>query len=63
MTRRIVGLFNPRIHKWARHFEWNGAVLVGKTPIGRATVLVLEINLSYRVELRESLIAEGVSFD
>jgi hypothetical protein len=38
-------------------------VLVGKTPIGRASVVVLEINLSYRVELRSSLLAEGVSFD
>jgi hypothetical protein len=53
-------LFNPRRHKWARHFRWDGPVLVGLTPIGRATVVVLEINLDYRVAFRQRLIEEGV---
>jgi 5-methylcytosine-specific restriction endonuclease McrA len=59
-TNKIVPLFNPRRHKWARHFRWAGPVLVGLTPIGRATVTVLEINLDYRIDLREGLIEEGV---
>ncbi len=37
-TRKIVPLFNPRRHKWSRHFRWDGAVLKGITPAGRATV-------------------------
>src|SRR5258708_5727286 len=24
-------LFNPRRHKWGRHFRWEGPVLVGRT--------------------------------
>jgi hypothetical protein len=44
----------------ARHFRWQGAYLVGRTPLGRATVAVLNINDSYRVELREGLINEGL---
>src|SRR5205807_2289790 len=36
-TRRIVPLYNPRRHKWARHFRWNGGELIGSTPQGRAT--------------------------
>jgi hypothetical protein len=53
-------IFNPRRHNWRHHFRWQGPVLVGRTPIGRATVIVLEINLPYRVALRQSLIDEGV---
>jgi hypothetical protein len=60
ITKKIVPLFNPRRHRWHRHFRWDGPVLVGLTAIGRATVVVLEINLDYRVDLREGLIEEGV---
>ena len=59
-TRRIIPLFNPRRHRWRRHFRWDGPVLVGLTPIGRVTVIVLEINLDYRIDLRRGLIDEGV---
>ncbi|WP_165247133.1 HNH endonuclease [Paludisphaera soli] len=58
-TNRLTPLFNPRRHKWARHFRWRGAVLHGRTPIGRVTVSVLRINDALRIELRESLIEEG----
>jgi hypothetical protein len=59
-TRKIVPLFNPRRYKWSRHFRWDGPVLVGLTPAGRVTVIVLEINLSYRIAFRQGLIYEGV---
>jgi hypothetical protein len=59
-TRKLTPLFNPRRHAWARHFRWDGPVLVGRTPIGRATIAVLNINDLFRVELREGLIAEGL---
>jgi 5-methylcytosine-specific restriction endonuclease McrA len=58
-TRKITPLFNPRRNKWATHFRWQGATLVGRTAIGRVTVALLRINDEYRVELRESLIDEG----
>jgi hypothetical protein len=58
-TKRVVPLFNPRRHKWHRHFRWDGPVLVGLTPLGRTTVVVLEINLDYRVAFRQGLIEEG----
>ena len=59
-TRKIVPLFHPRRHKWSRHFRWDGPVLVGRTPIGRATVIALKINLEHRIDLRQGLIDEGV---
>ena len=60
VTRKIVPLFHPRRHKWSRHFRWQGAVLVGRTPIGRTTIAVLEMNLPHRVAFRQTLIDEGV---
>ena len=59
-TGKLTPLFNPRRHKWGRHFRWDGPVLVGLTPIGRTTIAVLEINLGYRVAFRQGLIDEGV---
>jgi len=59
-TKKIVSLFNPRRHKWTKHFRWAGPILVGLTPAGRATVAVLEINLEYRVDLRQGLIDAGL---
>jgi hypothetical protein len=57
-TRKIVRLFNPRRHKWQRHFAWDGPRLVGRTAIGRATVAVLAMNDAESIELREALIED-----
>ena len=60
LTGQVVKLFNPRRQKWSRHFRWHGALLVGRTPVGRVTVAVLAINLPYRIALRQGLIDEGL---
>lgn len=52
--------FHPRRQKWSRHFRWHGPVLVGRTPVGRATIATLEINAPHRVAQRAALIIEGV---
>jgi HNH endonuclease len=57
---KLTALFNPRRHKWTRHFTWQNAYLIGRTPVGRVTIAVLRINDLFRVELRETLIEEGV---
>jgi HNH endonuclease len=59
-SREVIPLFNPRRQAWERHFRWRGAYLMGRTAIGRATVAVLNINDSFRVELRRRLMEEGV---
>jgi hypothetical protein len=59
-TRKRAWLFNPRRHKWSRHFRWNGPVLVGRTAVGRATIAVLQINAPHRIAQRAALIVEGV---
>jgi 5-methylcytosine-specific restriction endonuclease McrA len=60
VTRKLTKLFHPRRHKWDRHFRWQGPYIVGRTAIGRATVVVLDINDRDAVRAREELIAEGV---
>lgn len=58
-----VPLFNPRSDRWQDHFEWQGPVLVGRSPVGRVTIHVLRINLPYRVAMRAALLGEGLSLD
>src|SRR5215469_12872128 len=41
MTGRVVALFNPRIDPWLEHFRWQEAFVLGITPVGRATIVVL----------------------
>lgn len=59
-TGLTTPLFHPRREAWTDHFHWQGAILEGVTPTGRATVEVLEINLRHRILHREALIEEGV---
>jgi hypothetical protein len=59
-TGHVTRLYHPRQDRWSDHFAWSGAILVGLTAIGRATVAVLEINLRHRVVHREALLEEGV---
>jgi hypothetical protein len=59
LTEKIVRLFDPRRQLWTRHFEWFGAILVGRTQTGRATIAVLNMNDPQRVELRKILMDAG----
>ncbi|MCL4805989.1 MAG: HNH endonuclease [Anaerolineae bacterium] len=58
-TRRIASLFNPRRQRWNTHFTLEGAVIVGRTPTGRATVKLLRVNDPKRLEERLQLQAIG----
>lgn len=45
-TNATVSLFNPRTDSWWVHFEWaeDGLRILGRTPIGRATVIALHLS-------------------
>jgi hypothetical protein len=45
-TGERVPLYHPRQHRWRDHFYWSADFLelVGRTPIGRATVAQLHLN-------------------
>ena len=58
-TAMTAQLFHPRRDSWDEHFHWDGPVLVGNTPTGRAIIRCLAINHPDGVILRELLMAEG----
>ena len=45
-TGVAVSLFNPRPQRWTDHFRWSsdGLRVVGLTPVGRATVVALQLS-------------------
>jgi hypothetical protein len=58
----LTPFFNPRHSSWDVHFELNfeTAAISGKTPIGRVTVKILEMNLEQRLLFRKRLIKAGL---
>lgn len=53
-TRNQVPLFHPRVDHWHEHFGWYGYRVVGRTPIGRATVAALSLNHPRRIQIRQA---------
>ena len=58
----ITRLFNPRTDNWSEHFFWDEVVLRAYTAIGRATLIVLQINHPDAVNQRAALLKEGTAF-
>ena len=56
---QYVRLFNPRIDRWDDHFQTQGPFIAGTTPIGRATVSLLTMNESERLQMRAELQQTG----
>ena len=57
-TGSVVRLFHPRDDVWGEHFQLDGALVVGLTAIGRATVHVLAMNEGEFLEVRQALMRE-----
>ena len=53
-TNKVTELYHPRLHRWGDHFEWRGVYIGGKTPEGRTTVRVLNMNSEDQLALRSS---------
>jgi len=60
-TGKVSPLFHPNEQAWHEHFRWleNGAVIVGTTPVGRATVVALDMNHPDVVATRRLWITVG----
>jgi 5-methylcytosine-specific restriction endonuclease McrA len=52
-TGEIVSLFNPRKNIWSEHFKIENGIFIGLTPNARATIRLLQINNSARIEERK----------
>ena len=58
-TGELVPLFHPRRDSWDEQFALVGSRIEGKTPKGRTTAWLLQMNSPSYLALRASLIAEG----
>ncbi|MDQ2997003.1 MAG: HNH endonuclease [Chloroflexota bacterium] len=56
-TGMTLPLYHPRQHRWEDHFAWNPdcSLIIGLTPIGRATLEMLQLNRVGLVNLRQVL--------
>ena len=59
ISGELVGIFNPRFELWEEHFRLVGALIIGRTPTGRATVNLLQLNSDIRLERRQAAIDGG----
>jgi len=59
-TGEVTRLFHPRQDIWEDHFSHKDARIEGKTPIGRTTVWLLEMNTGDRLRWRELLLRLGL---
>lgn len=61
VTAQLTPLFNPRTDSWDAHFRWSRGFtwMIGLTPVGRATVLRMQLNRPGLVNLRKVLVAAG----
>ncbi len=57
---QLCRLYHPRRDAWDDHFRWNGPELIGRTPEGKTTIHVLNINLPERVAHRRLLVVAGI---
>ena len=57
---KLIPLFNPRRQRWSHHFRFEGPYVTARTATGRVTVSALAMNDADRVQLRQTLIAEGL---
>jgi hypothetical protein len=66
VTGEAVPLFNPRTQGWSDHFQWSEhspVILEGKTAIGRATVIALQMNQEEVQLVRTLLLRLGIPLE
>jgi hypothetical protein len=54
-TGVLTRLFHPRTDVWSHHFQIEMGRIIGRTPVGRTSVEVLQMNRLDRVRLRGEL--------
>lgn len=58
-TGQVIALFNPRMDHWEAHFALEGIRVVGRTPKGRTTAWLLDMNDESRLRVRAILQSIG----
>jgi hypothetical protein len=59
---QLVPLYNPRSMNWQEHFIWSDdyLLILGTSPIGRATVNALKLNRLGVINIRKLLFLDGL---
>lgn len=57
---KVTELFHPRRDRWADHFRIIEGSIVGRTPTGRTTAWLLEMNAGERLRMRQRLFRLGL---
>jgi hypothetical protein len=55
----LIPLFNPRTQNWFEHFEVQQGQIIPLTPIGQATVKLLDLNRPNKIEERFEMTIGG----
>jgi hypothetical protein len=58
-AKQPAPLFNPRSDQWHDHFRWDGLQIIGRTAVGRTTVMVLKMNSPRQLAIRLALLRSG----
>lgn len=60
-TGELAPLFNPRTDLWHTHFSWSAdrTQILGLSPVGRATVIALQLNRPMLVRARRRWVLIG----
>jgi HNH endonuclease len=61
VSKQLVPIFHPRQMSWLEHFDWSedALLVVGRSPIGRATEKTLQLNREGVVNIRQLLCLVG----
>jgi hypothetical protein len=61
LTGEMTTLFDPRRQRWTDHFAWSndGVQVMGITPVGRVTVIALNMNNDAIVDARRNWVRVG----
>lgn len=54
-TGEFSFLFHPRKQQWSEHFACDNATILGLTPVGRTTVILLQFNSDEQLAERQRL--------
>ena len=59
-TSQVTPLFHPRRDRWSDHFTLVAGNIIGKTPTGRTTAWLLEMNIGENLRVRQLLARLGL---
>lgn len=59
-TGGLTPFFNPQTDMWNEHFELNEYRIIGRTPIGRVTVRIYQVNIARQIAARSWIIRAGL---